>query len=325
MSRHVFVRIAFAAALTLPLCAHAAALNTDALALQVALDRAGFSPGVIDGTMGSHTRKALSGFQEAKGITVTGRLDAETQAALGGQGDATQTVVISEADAAGPFLPHIPDSMAERAKLDGLHYTSIEEALAEKYHTKPDTLRALNPGADFAAGEQITVPAVRADALGGQAADQWDATLDRLSVAKKQAAAAKVVVDKSDRHVRVLDADGKIIAQFPASVGSTHDPLPLGEWKINGVARNPPFHYNPELFWDAEKYGDSKTTLPPGPNGPVGVAWIDLSKPHYGIHGTPEPRTIGRTESHGCIRLTNWDAAKLAQMIRSGTPAILQE
>ena len=148
--------------------------------------------------------------------------------------------------------------------------------------------------------------------------------LDMLSVAKAQPAAAKVVVDKSDRNVRVFDAQGRLIAQFPASIGSEHDPLPLGEWQIKGVARLPPFHYSPELFWDAAD-GDTKTKLPPGPNGPVGVVWIDLSKDHYGIHGTSEPEMIGRTQSHGCIRLTNWDAAKLAQMVRPGTPAILED
>src|SRR5262245_60024128 len=198
MSREGFIRIAFAAALTLPLSAHAAVVDANALALQVALDRAGFSPGVIDGTMGLHTRQAISAFQTAKGIEMTGRADAETWAALGDQIDATQRIAISEADAAGPFVPHIPESMAERATLDGLPYTSIEEALAEKYYTKPETLRALNPDADFTPGEQVNVPAVRTDAIGAEAADEWDATLDKLSVAKTQTAAAKVVVDKSD-------------------------------------------------------------------------------------------------------------------------------
>ena len=148
--------------------------------------------------------------------------------------------------------------------------------------------------------------------------------LGKLSVAKAQPSAAKVVVDKSDRHVRVFDSAGTLLAQFPATLGSEHDPLPLGEWKIRGVSPLPPFNYDPELFWDADAK-DAKAKLPPGPNGPVGVVWIDLSKEHYGIHGTPEPQTVGRTESHGCIRLTNWDAAKLAQMVRAGTPAILQE
>ena len=325
MTHSLYIRTAFSVALVaLPLCAHAAERRTDTLALQVALDRTGFSPGVIDGAMGQLTRLALRGFQEANGLNITGSLDAETQAALGDQVEPTQTVSVSDADAAGPFMAKIPEAMAERAKLDGLHYRSIEEALAEKYHTTPAKLRALNPKSAFAAGSQITVPAVRPPDLTGEAASGWDAMLDRLSIAKSQLNAAKVVVDKSDRSVRVFDAAGKLLAQFPASIGSEYDPLPLGEWKVQGIARLPPFHYNPELFWDASD-GDTKTKLPPGPNGPVGVVWIDLSKDHYGIHGAPEPETIGRTESHGCIRLTNWDAAKLAQMVRSGTPAILQD
>lgn len=325
MTHSLFSRTAFAVAfVALPLCAHAAERRTDTLALQVALDRAGFSPGIIDGTTGQLTRQALRGFQEAKGLNVTGNLNAETKAALGELPEATQTVAVTDGDAAGPFVANIPEDMAERAKLDGLHYKSIEEALAEKYHTTPAKLRALNPKSDFAAGSQITVPAVLSPELTGAAAKGWDAMLDKLSIAKSQPNAAKVVVDKSDRNVRVFDSAGKLLAQFPASIGSEHDPLPLGEWKIQSIAPLPPFHYNPELFWDASD-GDKKTTLPPGPNGPVGVVWIDLSKDHYGIHGTPEPQTIGRAESHGCIRLTNWDAAKLAQMVRSGTPAILQD
>jgi len=326
MSKRPFIHMALAAALAaLPFCAHAAERNnnTDTLALQVALDRAGFSPGVIDGTLGQKTRQAIRAFQEANDLAVTGNPDAQTLGALGDETEATTTVMVTDADAAGPFM-RIPESMTEKAKLDWLGYSSIEEAIAEKYHTTPKTLRSLNPGADFSAGIEITVPAVRPAELSAGSADKWDVALDQLSVAKTQLAAAKVVVDKSDRAVRAYDASGKLIAQFPASIGSEHVPLPIGEWKINGVGRLPPFHYNPKLFWDAEA-GDTKTTLPPGPNGPVGVAWIDLSKDHYGIHGTPEPEMIGRTQSHGCIRLTNWDAAKLAQMVRSGTPAILED
>jgi lipoprotein-anchoring transpeptidase ErfK/SrfK len=307
----------------LPLSAHAND-RQDTFALQVALDRLGFSPGVIDGSMGQLTRKAISGFQESTGIEETGHLNGAMRAALGDEDDATGIVAVSDADAAGPFLATIPHSMAEKAKLDGLHYTSIGEALAEKYHTTPKTLRALNPGADFAAGSEITVPAVRPANAASGASMGWDAMLDKLSVAKLQPRAAKVVIDKSDRHVRVYGVAGTLLAQFPATLGSEHDPLPMGQWQIGSIATLPPFNYDPDLFWDAGSK-DVKAKLPPGPNGPVGVVWIDLSKEHYGIHGTAEPETIGRTASHGCIRLTNWDAAKLAQMVRRGTQVVLQE
>ena len=324
MSDHHFIRLALAGALAaLPLCAHAAAPDTETLALQVALERAGFSPGVIDGAVGQKTRQAIRAFQEANNLEITGVADAQTRGALGEETEPLMTVMVTEADAAGPFV-RIPESMTEKATLERLGYSSVEEALAEKYHTSSRTLRALNPGAAFSAGSEIMVPAVRPAELAAASGDKWDVTLDQLSVSKTQPAAAKVVVDKSDRTVSAYDASDKLIAQFPASIGSEHDPLPIGEWKINGVAKLPPFHYNPDLFWDAQAT-DKKTTLPPGPNGPVGVVWLDLSKDHYGIHGTPEPEMIGRTQSHGCIRLTNWDAAKLAQMVKPGTPAILQE
>lgn len=296
----------------------------DVLAIQVALDRAGFSPGVVDGTMGAGTREAIRGFQQAKNIKVTGKADTATKAALGDLSQSVETVTITDADAAGPFVAKIPASKDEQAKLDNLSYTSIEEALAEKYHTSTAKLRALNRGAAFKAGSQIKVPAIRTTGAGAAGTDNWSVTLDKLSVAKDQPAAAKVVVDKSDATVRAYDASGALLAQFPATMGSGHDPLPIGEWKIRGVVKNPPFNYNPDLFWDAAP-SDKKAKLPPGPNGPVGVVWIDLSKEHYGIHGTAHPELIGKTESHGCIRLTNWDAAKLAQMVKAGTPALLQE
>jgi lipoprotein-anchoring transpeptidase ErfK/SrfK len=162
----------------------------------------------------------------------------------------------------------------------------------------------LNPGSSFAVGEEIVVPNV-----------------DGLPEPPR---ADKVVVDRSDATVSLVDAAGRTYAQVPATMGSEHDPLPIGEWKIRGVARNPAFHYNPALFWDADP-GHSKATIAPGPNNPVGVVWIDLSKDHYGIHGTPEPATIGKTQSHGCIRLTNWDALSLSQAVAPGTVAILQE
>jgi lipoprotein-anchoring transpeptidase ErfK/SrfK len=124
--------------------------------------------------------------------------------------------------------------------------------------------------------------------------------------------------------LRAYDAAGKLLAQFPVTTGSEHDPLPIGDWKILGISRNPDYHFNPKLFWDVS---DSKkdALLKPGPNGPVGVVWIDLSKEHYGIHGTSEPASIGNSESHGCVRLTNWDAARLAQMVKSGTKVVFKK
>jgi lipoprotein-anchoring transpeptidase ErfK/SrfK len=152
----------------------------------------------------------------------------------------------------------------------------------------------------------------------------WLATLAMLNVDANQPQADKIVVDKSDKVLKAYDKAGKLIALFQVTTGSTHDPLPIGTWKINGADYNPKFHYNPALFWDAKK-DDKKAMLPPGPNGPVGVVWLDLSKPHYGIHGTPVPELIGRTASHGCVRLANWNAARLAMMVKPGTPVVFQE
>jgi lipoprotein-anchoring transpeptidase ErfK/SrfK len=133
-----------------------------------------------------------------------------------------------------------------------------------------------------------------------------------------------VVVTKSDSSVTAFDADGKILSYYVATIGSEHDPLPIGDWKINGVAHNPVFHYDPQLFWNANP-SDQKAEIKAGPRNPVGVVWIDLSKDHYGIHGTPAPGKVGHAESHGCIRLTNWDATELSTMVKPGTPAILKE
>ncbi|UGQ48042.1 L,D-transpeptidase family protein [Massilia endophytica] len=274
------------------------------LKAQVLLDRAHFSPGQIDGRYGGNMKQALLGFQRARGLPATGKVDQATLDALDDGQPLLSSYTVTDADVAGPYQP-IPESMADKAKLSALTYSSVEEALGERFHASPALLKKLNPGKDFSrAGEQLMVPNVAASA--------------------PLLPAAKLVVDRSDHVLMLLDAGGKTIAQFPASTGSEHDPLPVGEWKINGVGRNPDFNYNPKLFWDAQP-GEGKARIPPGPNNPVGVVWIDLSKDHYGIHGTPEPGSIGKTQSHGCIRLTNWDAALVADQVKPGFPAILQE
>jgi lipoprotein-anchoring transpeptidase ErfK/SrfK len=274
------------------------------LRAQVLLDRARFSPGEIDGSYGSNLGRAISGFQKAHGVEPTGVVDPATWKLL--NGDTAPVLVryaITAQDVAGPF-EEIPEDMMAKGALPALGYSSALEELSENFHSSPKLLTRLNPRKSFdKAGEEIVVPSVRST---------------------PPPKIAKVVVSESDRTVSAFDAADKLVAQYPATTGSEHDPLPIGAWKINGVSKNPSFHYNPELFWDADAK-DEKTTIKPGPNNPVGVVWIDLSKPHYGIHGTPVPSTIGKTESHGCIRLTNWDAAELAQMVSPGLPAILQQ
>jgi lipoprotein-anchoring transpeptidase ErfK/SrfK len=323
------VKMMILTAAAVPALAAAAPPDPRILGAQVLLDRLGFGPGVIDGAKGASFAKALRGYQEARGIAVSGELDAATLQSFEPH-RAMPTVIeikLNDAILEGPFVGPLPAKESEQAKMKLLGYADAAEKLAERYHTTKATLIALNsPGAKLALGAVIKVPNVIppkqefAESLN----PAWRKTLWTLNVGSDQPQGAKVVVDKSDGVLRVLDDAGKLVAQFPATMGSGHDPLPIGNWKIQGAAYNPPFHFNPKLFWDADSK-DQKALLPPGPNGPVGVVWLDLDKKHYGIHGTPNPEKIGRTESHGCIRLTNWDAARLAMMVKPGTPATFQE
>lgn len=303
------------------------ALDQDVLRTQVVLDRLGFAPGVVDGKGGQSLTLALKGFQEARGLDETGKIDADTRQALAMYGGvkATRTFTIRAEDLRGPFIGRLPAKAEDQARLPRLGYVNALERIAERFHTTPDAIVALNrPDTVLRVGTKLVLPNIvpASRAYPDRIAPEWRETLSSFNLDANQPKADHVVVDKSEGALKVYDKAAKLVAQFPVTTGSRHDPLPIGSWTIKGSSYNPPFHYNPDLFWDAS--GDDKMVLPPGPNGPVGVIWMDLSKPHYGIHGTPHPETIGRAESHGCVRLSNWDAARLSMMIAPGVKARFQ-
>jgi lipoprotein-anchoring transpeptidase ErfK/SrfK len=285
------------------------------LALQVALDRASFSPGVIDGAAGRNTRLALQRFQEARGLPVSGTVDDAVTQALPAD-PAVTAYVLTEADIAGPYLDRIPQDMMEKRTLDALAYTSVAEMLAERFHTTPRLLTRLNPGVTWTAGTSVQVPNVVPFTAPA-------ATETRKTNPPEAARVADVRVSKAAGTLTVRDVDGKILFFAPVTSGTEHDPLPIGTWKVTAVYLRPVFHYNPELFWDADP-SHAKAKLAAGPNNPVGVVWIDLDKEHYGLHGTPEPQTVGVTQSHGCVRLTNWDVMRLAALVQTGTAVIFE-
>ena len=295
--------------------------RTPELELQVLLDRAGFSPGELDGKPGNNSRKAAEAFRKARGLAPGGRNPKALLEALGaGDIETTVAYTITAQDAAGPFLETIPADMLEKAKLPGLPYHSLLEELGERFHSSPGLLKQLNPHAGFTEGEEIQVPNVIDDA------EPHPTTAHRRAPARAGSGTGdvKVVVSKRQSVLNVYDSSGEIVFHAPVTSGSVHDPLPLGNWKVVAVVRNPTFNYNPALFWDADPAA-AKAKIPAGPNGPVGTVWIDLNKAHYGIHGTPEPGRIGYSTSHGCVRLTNWDAEKLARLVRKETRVVFEE
>jgi lipoprotein-anchoring transpeptidase ErfK/SrfK len=275
------------------------------LRLQVLLDRAHFSPGEIDGVPGENTRQALRAFRASRGLREQSDLGRRTLKALEGLKPAPTLVpyTVTEEDTRGPFVT-IPNELMEQAALPELGYQSSLEALAEKFHVKPALLSRLNHGKDLSSpGVEIQVPNIS------------DAPPPK---------AAKIVVSKTRHTLEVFNSAGRLVAEYPVTSGSQHDPLPIGNWKVTVISPHPVFHYNPDLFWNAPE-ADEKAKIQPGPNNPVGVVWIGISKEHYGIHGTPEPSLIGHAESHGCVRLTNWDAAELAKIVAVGAPVIFKE
>ena len=291
--------------------------------LQILLDRAGFSSGEIDGSAGSNVRKAISAFQDARRLLRAGRSDDATLEALF-SAELTEPLVsytISDKDAEGPFSENIPKDLMEQAKLPHMGYASILEGLGERFHSKPDLLKKLNPASEFQAGDTILVPNVFN--LPDDAQTQNNSAQKSGKKGSRTEGSYTIVVTERTSDVVLKNADGEILFHAPATVGSEHDRLPIGDWRVTSIVKNPTFSYNPELFWDANPT-HSKAKIAAGPNNPVGLVWIGLDTPNYGLHGTPEPGKIGHSESHGCIRLTNWDALRLASLIKVGTDVIFQ-
>jgi lipoprotein-anchoring transpeptidase ErfK/SrfK len=267
--------------------------SLETLAIQVLLDRLQFSPGEIDGTEGLNTLNAIDAFERERGRRVSDLRTASTA-------PTTVRYTITPADMATPLVRVIPPDMMAKSKLPRLDYTSHLEMLGERFHSSPELLKWLNPGVKIAVGRQLVVPNVR------------------VTRADRPPRDIVVKVSEHEAALTVTDRTGNVIMYAPATTGSSDDPLPIGPWSVTAVSHNPSFNYNPRLFWDADP-SHRNAMIPPGPNGPVGLVWIDLSKPHYGIHGTPEPGSVGYAVSHGCVRLTNWDVLRLAAMVRPGT------
>lgn len=282
-----------------PALAQPPKIETEQVArLQILLDRAGVSPGVIDGKMGSNVQKALDALAEMTGDRLDPTDAATIEASLADTGGpAFVTYELTSEDVAGPYVASIPEDYGQKATLDRLSFTSTSEMLAERFHMDEDYLKAINPSVDFNRPGML----VRVANPGKP----------------KTGAVDRIVADKGRKQVRAYDVDGNLVAAYPATIGSTDTPSPSGTVKVERIALDPQYTYNPKINF---KQGDNDKvlTIPPGPNGPVGTVWIALSKPTYGIHGTPEPSRIGKTNSHGCVRLTNWDAAELARMVKPG-------
>ena len=293
-----------------------ASSHGETLTLQVALDRAGFSPGEIDGRAGMNTERALAAFRTARNLPAGAAFDDAVRRALGEYlVEPLVEYTVTEADLAGPFAAAIPADLMEQASLKALAYTSAWELLGERFHASPKWLQSLN-SEPLKPGTRIRVPNV--DPL---------VVPDRTGVRERPAGAAtpvaRIVVSARQGGLVARDAQDQVVFYAPVTVGGAQDPLPTGRWKVIEVFDRPIFNYNPDLFWDADP-SHAKARIAPGPNNPVGLIWIDLDLENYGIHGTPEPSRIGRSQSHGCVRLTNWDVVRLAAMVDRDTPVVFE-
>ncbi|MBO0857739.1 MAG: murein L,D-transpeptidase [Chloracidobacterium sp.] len=273
---------------------------------QTLLDRGGFSPGVVDGHWGKNAEKAVYWLQRREGLRANGEIDPTTFRRLIELAGAPDRLVVehrlSEQDVSGPFV-EIPKDIYEKAKLDCMCYVSLTEKLSETFHVSPEILKRLNPAVDLnrlKAGDKINVPNLQEKDEGVTAEVEL------------------IVISDGGFYLHALDSNGRMIYHFPSTLGSKYNPSPSGDYKITAIKYDPTWHYQPELLGHSENEKD--TIIPPGPNNAVGKVWMQLSKPHYGIHGTDAPETIGYSTSSGCVRLTNWDAVFLGRKVKPGTP-----
>jgi lipoprotein-anchoring transpeptidase ErfK/SrfK len=269
--------------------------------VEVLLDRAHFSPGEIDGKLGENVTKALAAYANAHGLPTGATLTNEIVSSLSADaGPILTQYVLTENDLKGPFTKHIPAKMQEMKGMKRVGYRDTKEAIAEKFHVSERLLATLNPGTSInRVGQKLIVPNVLNDESKGPV--------------------AKIEVDKDQQTVKAYSPTGELVAFYPATVGSDEKPSPVGTFKVVSIDRNPIYRYNPDY-----KFKGVKTKRPfvigPGPNNPVGMVWIGLSSEGYGIHGAPDPSRVSKAESHGCVRLTNWDALALASMVKKGVP-----